>query len=220
MVYKRVAVYVIALVSMTISACSSTSRQVGDIAHIEANNSNPSIVILGRRHIGHNETEVDYVSCVGEEIAERSQTVNVVPEQQFIDVMFPYFEESTAPLSVKHFAQLVQNPVLKQKIDQLNLHYVVWIDGRTRKVDQFGGVSCAIGPGGGGCLGFTSWDEEADYQAKVWDVQRLSLSKKISTERSGTSYMPAIIVPIPLLANVQDTACSDMARRIEQSFDI
>lgn len=204
--------------SVVLSGCGSTGVEPSNVAEIAVNNTNPSIVVLGRRHIGHNETEVDYISCIGENVAERAPNLNVIPEQQFINAMYPHFEESTAPLNITQFANMAQEPAIAKKINNLNLQYVVWIDGKTEKVDQSGSVSCAVGPGGGGCFGFAKWDEEADYQANIWDIDSLSLSDNISTERSGTSYLPAIIVPIPLLANVKDTACNDMARRIEQSI--
>ncbi len=209
---------VVILLLLGISGCRNTGALNANNTEFVLDKSKPSIVLLGRRHIGQNKTEQDYVSCIGEEITDRTQSVNVIPENQFINIMFPFFEKRTSPLNLQQFSQIVKKKAVKQKFEEVNLEYLVWIEGKTRKVDQFGGVSCAIGPGGGGCLGYTSWDEEANYQANIWNVKSLSLADNISTERSGTSYMPAIIVPIPLLANVKETACSDMARQIEQSL--
>jgi len=60
-----------------------------------------------------------------------------------------------------------------------------------------------------------TWDDEANYEASVWDFNNLTLSGKISAETKGTSFMPAIIIPIPMLARVQANACRSMAIQIK-----
>jgi hypothetical protein len=36
----------------------------------------------------------------------------------------------------------------------------------------------------------------------------------VSADVSGTSYMPAFVVPIPLIARTQSAACSGLARQL------
>ena len=33
-------------------------------------------------------------------------------------------------------------------------------------------MSCAAGPGGGGCFGFAWWQNDSNYEADVWDPAR------------------------------------------------
>ena len=131
--------------------------------------------------------------------------------------MYPYFEVSTAPMDVKNLNQLVKNPMVAKKFSALHLRYFIWIDGSTVRTGSSGAISCAIGPGGGGCFGFASWDDESNYEASIWDFKNLDLAGRISDKTQGTSYMPAIVIPIPLLARVQAHACSNMADQL-QSF--
>ena len=77
-----------------------------------------------------------------------------------------------------------------------------------------GSLSCAVGPGGGGCFGFKSWDDEADYEAAVWDLKHKNVAAKVNTETEGTSFVPAVIVPVPLLARVKATACDAMSKQL------
>ncbi len=178
-------------------------------------NNEDSIVVLGRRHSSGHETEIDFVSCVGDSLASGGTGLQVIPEKQFVDAMYPYFETSTAPMDVRNLDRLVQNPAIAEKFADFGLRYFIWIDGSTETTDKKGSISCAIGPGGGGCFGFATWDDEANYEASIWDFDNLKLSGKISAETTGTSYLPAIIVPIPMLARVQAGACKSMAAQIK-----
>ena len=180
--------------------------------------SNDSIVILGRRHSGDYETEHDFVECVGKSLASGNDSMNVIPEKQFVDSMYPYFETSTAPMDVKNLDKLVKNPNIAKKLDDFRLRYFIWIDGSTETTDKAGSISCAIGPGGGGCFGFATWDDEANYEASIWDFKEAALSGKISAETKGSSFMPAIIIPIPMLARVQSNACKTLANQIKTFF--
>ena len=101
---------------------------------------------------------------------------------------------------------------------ELNLRYIVWADGRTEPVDKAGPISCAVGPGGAGCIGFGTWDDESKYEASVWDLRLSQSIPTISTESAGTSYMPAVIVPVPIIARVRAAACDGLSAQLKKLF--
>ena len=173
-----------------------------------------SVVVLGRRSSSQHEIETDFITCVGKALTNSGEGMRVIPEQEFIDSMYPYFETSTAPMDVKNLDTLVQNPAIARKFADFDIRYFIWIDGFTERTDSNGSITCAVGPGGGGCFGFATWDDEANYEASVWDFKALNFSGKISAETKGTSYMPAVFIPVPLLARVQANACKSMAEQI------
>ena len=175
-------------------------------------------MILGRRHSSGYETEDDFISCVGKSLGQGQSEIDVIPEKVFVDGMYPYFETSTAPMDVRNLDKLVKIPVIAAKFNDFNIRYFVWIDGATERTDSSGSVSCAVGPGGGGCFGFAYWKDEANYEASIWDFKELTLSGKINAETKGTSYMPAVIIPIPMLARVQENACKSLANQIKTFF--
>jgi hypothetical protein len=201
---------------LLLSACNTTTR-IDEYRQNPATimNSEDSVVILGRRHSSGHETEIDFVSCVGKSLSSGQSAISVIPEQQFVDAMYPYFEPSTAPMDVKNLGRLVQNPAIAKNFSDFKLRFFIWIDGSTETTDKKGSISCAIGPGGGGCFGFATWDDEANYEASIWDFKNLQLTGKINAETQGTSYLPAIIIPIPMLARVQSSACKSMAQQLK-----
>ena len=181
-------------------------------------NKHEAVVVLGRRYKAGYETEYDFVECVGDKLSENGNDINVIPEKKFVDGLYPYFETSTAPMDVKNLDKLIKNKSISEKIDDFNIRYFIWIDGKTEATDKTGSLTCAIGPGGGGCFGFATWDDEANYEASIWDFNQIQLSGKINTETKGTSFMPAIVIPIPMLAQVQDTACKALSKQIRTFF--
>ena len=198
---------------LVLSACAGTGVQrASEPAVIDK--SLPSIAILGRRHIGYNKTEIDYVACLEEELKLRFHLLNIIPEQQFVDNMYPYFERSTAPLTIQNLSQIMQKPVVTKKLEEMNVSHLIWVNGKTSRISQSGSISCATT----GCIGYATWSDEADYQAHIWDIGSMSESDSIATNRAGTSHLPAIVVPIPILARVQTGACREMAERITSSL--
>ncbi len=175
-----------------------------------------SIVLLGRRQSSDYETRADFVSCVGNRMAKGGGAINVIPEQQFIDALFPWFEPRTAPLRTRDLEKLMSEELVAKKIGDFGIRYIIWLDGQTETTDRMGSISCAIGPGGGGCFGFGSWEDDSNFDARVWDVNTFVSVGTVTTDSTGQSYLPALVIPIPLLARVEANACASMAIQLKQ----
>jgi len=205
----------VALCAALGAACTTTRI---DESRVEsaAVGSGEKVVVLGRRHNSEYETEPEFVRCVGRGVA--STGAAVVPELEFMNSFYPWFEPRTAPMSLKRFEALLQMPAFATRMRELNLRYIVWVDGRTETVDKAGSISCAVGPGGAGCIGFGTWDDESKYEASVWDLRLSQSIATISTESAGTSYMPAVIVPVPIIARVRAAACDGLSAQLKKLF--
>lgn len=178
--------------------------------------SHESVVILGRRQASDYETRSEFVECVGDRMTRGENAVSVIPEQEFIDAMFPWFEPRTAPLRTRDLEQLMAEDVVANKMNEFGVRYIVWLDGTTETTDRAGSISCTIGPAGGGCFGFGTWEDDANFDARVWDVGSLTNVGTINTDASGQSYVPALVVPIPLIARVEANACSRLATQLKE----
>ena len=177
--------------------------------------SDESVVILGRRQASDFETKSDFVECVGERMSEGDNAISVIPEREFIDAMFPWFEPRTAPLRAGDLEQLLAEDVVAQKMNEFGIKYMVWVEGFTETTGRTGSISCTVGPGGGGCFGFGTWEDDANFDARVWDVTSLKNVGTINTYATGQSYLPALVVPIPLIARVETNACNRLAAQLK-----
>jgi hypothetical protein len=203
------------LLSGILASCTSTT--VDEFRQGETGiESGESIVILGRRQASDYETRSEFVECVGERIARGDNAIRVVPEREFVDAMFPWFEPRTAPLRTRDLEQLMTEDVVARKMDEFAVRYIVWVDGFTETSGRSGSISCTIGPGGGGCFGFGTWEDDANFNARVWDVGSLTNVGTINADATGQSYLPALVIPIPLIARVEANACSRLAAQLKE----
>lgn len=205
---------VTALLAGLLAACTSTT--VDEFRQAETGiESHESVVILGRRQASDYETRSEFVSCVGDRLTRGDNAISVIPEQEFVDAMFPWFEPRTAPLRTRDLEKLMAEEVVAQKMDEFGVRYIVWLDGFTETTGRSGSISCTIGPGGGGCFGFGTWEDDANFDAMVWDVESATTVGTISTDANGQSYLPALVIPIPLIARVEANACSRLASQLK-----
>ncbi len=203
---------------LALSACTTTTvDEYRENSTTLTLASSERVVVLGRRHYADYETEPDFIDCIGEKL-NADREVSVLPEREFVDLLYPWFEPRTAPLGLKRLTKMLDEPMIAQRFKEQGLRYMIWIDGSTETTDRDGSVSCAIGPGGGGCFGFATWEKTGTYEAIIWDLQTLQESGRVKVEARGSSYMVAIILPIPIIAQVQDQACDGIGLQLRTFF--
>ena len=213
--YKIVLRAVVAvLMGTTLSACV-TSR----VEHVKEAKTGiaegEAIVIMAKSYHLGNETEEKFIKCVGESMGRGRDGLRVIPNQEFVDALFPWFEPRTAPAETKGLPALMSRPGVAETIKKQGVRYVVWLDGDTDKTAGGGSMSCAVGPGGGGCFGFAWWQNESQYEATVWDLDGLEDVGTVSADVSGTSFLPAIVIPVPLIARTRSKACKGLADQLK-----
>ena len=177
---------------------------------------NEQVVVLGRRDAGHYETDREFIDCVAQRM--RGSDISVLPEARFIDAIYPWFEPRTAPKGLPRLKKLMQDPLIKTVINQQSVRYLVWLDGSTETVEKGGSISCAVGPGGGGCFGFAQWDKLSVYEAIVWDLEELQEMGRLRVDSEGTSYLIGAVAPIPLLTPVKSGACASLGNQLKTFF--
>ncbi len=178
-----------------------------------------AMVVLGRHQTPEIQTEASLVSCIGGRLKNGTSDIRVIPEREFVDAFYPWFEARTAPLRPEKLRKVLDEPVVAQKLEEMRIKYFVWVEGSTERTGSAGSLTCSIGPGGGGCFGFGTWEDTSDYETTIWDVATLEEVGRVSTEAVGTSYMPAFVVPIPLLAQVQGDSCNGMGKQLVRFFN-
>jgi hypothetical protein len=196
---------------------------------------NESIVLLKKPQLEGVGTEEVFLDCVQERLGgelvhpESGQNAKAgkaarVPfkiygEQEFTDAMFPWFEPSTAPANAGGLRTLLQRPGVTERLQQIKVRYIVWLDGNTRKTDGGGSVACAAGPGGAGCIGVGWWEKESGYVATVWDMQNATEIGTVSADVTGTSVLIGAIAPIPIITPVRRAACDRLSNQLRSFLE-
>jgi hypothetical protein len=201
-------------VAMVLTTACVTSR-VEDVRAIETGIvAGEGVVIMAKSYHLGNETESKFISCISDSLGRGSKGLRVVPNGVFIDSLFPWFEPRTAPAKTEGLVKLMARPGVAKRIEAQGVRYIIWLDGDTDRVAGGGSMSCAAGPGGGGCFGFAWWQNDSNYEASIWDLKGQESAGTVSTDVSGTSFMPALVIPIPLIARTQAKACKALADQL------
>jgi hypothetical protein len=174
------------------------------------------VVVLARKQHSTHETEADFVQCISDGLAKGDDGLDVHASTEFEDKLYPWFEPSTAPLSTDDLTLLFARPGVLDQVRSTGVRYVVWLDGSTDRTASGGGITCAAGVGGAGCMGLAWWEDDSRYDATVWDIQDLESEGTIHADVKGRSVMPAIVIPIPLITRPQVHACRGLADQLRQ----
>jgi hypothetical protein len=199
-----------------LAACSTTSRLEPYKQTDAVLQAGEGVVILARRHHSTHETERDFVDCIADSLAGGKQEIVVHDSTQFEDMLYPWFEPSTAPLNMADMSELLDRPAVAERVKGTGVRFLVWLDGSTDRVASGGSITCAAGIGGAGCMGLAWWEDDSRYDAAVWDIERLNQSGTIHADVRGRSVMPAVIIPFPFIARPQAKACRGITDQLEQ----
>ena len=178
--------------------------------------SDEAIVLLGRASYNEKQTEEGFTECIADILSQGDNPIRLIDQKQFRDDLYPWFEPRTAPTSADELGKLFNQPGVQDRISSVNVRYLAWIDGDTITIDSGGSMSCTISTFGGGCFGMSYWEEDASYEAAIWDLKEMTSTGQISADANGTSYIAGLIIPIPILARPGNAACKGLAKQLRE----
>ena len=206
----------IAVMSALAAGCGVTSRLEPYKQTSAVIQEGEHVVVLARKHHATHEAEQEFVQCVSDALADSDHTILVQDSTEFEDMMYPWFEPSMAPLNTADLSELLDRPGVMARVQDTGVRFLVWLDGSTDRVASGGGITCAAGVGGAGCMGLAWWEDDSRYDATVWDINELASAGTIHADVRGRSVMPAIIVPLPFIARPRAHACKGLTEQLEQ----
>ncbi|MEJ2139048.1 MAG: hypothetical protein P8Y61_06320 [Gammaproteobacteria bacterium] len=174
-----------------------------------------SVVVLASSYHTSNPAEDAFLNCITDKIQGGKRKMRVHPSAEFRDALYPWLEPRTAPRNAEALPALLERPGVSQRIRDRDIRYIIWIQGDTERTSGGGSLSCAAGPGGGGCFGLAWWENLSSYEATIWDLDGGIRAGKVSTDVNGTSVIPAVVIPLPLIARTRAAACKGLARQLQ-----
>ena len=202
------------LISVLVLSGCVTSRIEQSRDAVTGISSGEAMVLLGRASYNEKQTEESFTDCIADALDQGENPIRLIHQGQFKDDLYPWFEPRTSPTSADELGRLFAQPGVKERIDNANVRYLAWIDGDTVTIDSGGSMSCTISTFGGGCFGMSYWEEDASYEASIWDLKSMTSTGQISADATGTSYIAGLVLPIPILARPGNAACKGLANQL------
>ena len=173
-----------------------------------------SVVVISNSYHSANQTEYDFIQCVNKSLSKKQDYFNLIQTEYFQNMLYPWLEPRTAPQTPEDLPEFLSRNLVRGTLETHNIKYLINISGETKTNSSSGALSCAAGPGGGGCFGLAWWDDTSSYSASVWDIAQQSSVGSVSATVSGTSVIPALIIPIPIIARTKSSACDGLVKQL------
>ena len=173
-----------------------------------------SIAVISNSYHSGNQTEYDFIQCVNKSLSKKQDYFNLIQTEYFQNMLYPWLEPRTAPQTPEDLPEFLSRDLVRGTLETHNIKYLINISGETKTNSSSGALSCAAGPGGGGCFGLAWWDDTSSYSASVWDIAQQSSVGSVSATVSGTSVIPALIIPIPIIARTKSSACDGLVKQL------
>ncbi len=173
-----------------------------------------SVVVISNSYHSANQTEYDFIQCVNKSLSKKQDYFNLIQTEYFQNMLYPWLEPRTAPQTPEDLPEFLSRDLVRGTLETHNVKYLINISGETKTNSSSGALSCAAGPGGGGCFGLAWWDDTSSYSASVWDIAQQSSVGSVSATVSGTSFIPALIIPIPIIARTKSSACDGLVKQL------
>ena len=177
-----------------------------------------SVVVISNSYHSGNQTEYDFIQCVNKSLSKKQDYFNLIQTEYFQNMLYPWLEPRTAPQTPEDLPEFLSRDLVRGTLETHNVKYLINISGETKTNSSSGALSCAAGPGGGGCFGLAWWDDTSSYSASVWDIAQESSVGSVSATVSGTSVIPALIIPIPIIARTKSSACNGLVTQLLKFF--
>ena len=196
-----------------ISSC--TTSRLEEQINLPLNfNEGESVVVFSNSYHSGNQTEYDFIQCVNKSLSKKQDYFNLIQTEYFQNMLYPWLEPRTAPQTPEDLPEFLSRDLVRGTLETHNVKYLINISGETKTNSSSGALSCAAGPGGGGCFGLAWWDDTSSYSASVWDIAQQSSVGSVSATVSGTSVIPALIIPIPIIARTKSSACDGLVKQL------
>ena len=200
-------------ITTLISSC--TTSRLEQQVNLPLNlNEGESVVVISNSYHSGNQTEYDFIQCVNKSLSKKQDYFNLIQTEYFQNMLYPWLEPRTAPQTPEDLPEFLSRDLVRGTLETHNIKYLININGETKTNSSSGALSCAAGPGGGGCFGLAWWDDTSSYSASVWDIAQQSSVGSVSATVSGTSVIPALIIPIPIIARTKSSACDGLVKQL------
>ena len=156
--------------------------------------------------------------CLNKNLRQSFQK-HFLDSEQFRQDMFPWLEPGKAPQNPQQLQTLFQQQEhIKKAFNHLNISHIVFVTSQKNSTQSDQSMACS----NFGCFGLISWDKQHKVSIQIWDIQKtykqqgITIQGSAIIEASGTSYVPAVVIPLPFIASVDSSVCQNTVRQLKK----
>jgi len=157
--------------------------------------------------VGLADVTEETLDCIDSELRAALSATRVIPPKAFRESMFPWFEPHLAPTDIGSLEQLMRQRKVKERVDEMRLHYIVTIRGGT----YASGGDAGISP-----IGIIAYGtERTDLTAGILDMTRMRSVDQIEAAATGGAGGGFIVIaPFAYSFSSMKAACQAIAERV------
>jgi hypothetical protein len=153
-------------------------------------------------------------SCLAARMRELASEIDIVPQREIRELLFPLLEPSTQPASEQEFAALIARSDVHARLLARGLRFLVAFSSLTAPGADQGASFCLVGYTGPACLGFFWRGEETSFNAALWALDTATVSGRETGRAEGVTTTPVFLLPIVIPARTAEAACRDLGERL------
>ena len=182
-----------------------TTSKITDTLNVQLSENRYPVVTV----ISINLQDRKFSNCLEKRLSEYIVDLKVVPEDEFRDALFPWFERNTAPKEISDLTDLLKNALVRRRIEGLNIDFLIYVRGHTTQSEL-------DGPFIASAVGYLSAERETHMSIVVWDLEEACSVGDADIITEGRVSLIAIgIIFIPIPAFTETKACIETAKRID-----
>lgn len=190
-------------------ACTTTHARL-ETKFIHPISAGEMIVLLGDMNDNSEFNDEKVYDCLSGRMLDINPKLKIMNGSAFRDNLYPYFSASTTPHTQEEYNTLLNNPMVRQRIKALGIHYLVTIIEARTNNDGYGGIICPYG-----CFGLFWWDRDTLLNAQIWNFNNANLEGNVQTQASGTGVLPALLLPFPVYMPATEAAsCKKLGEQV------
>jgi hypothetical protein len=151
---------------------------------------------------------------LGESVQRKRPELRYLPRDQFCRAVFPNLPAEAAPLELKSLRSLLEKPEFRERLDRLNLRYIVYLGGQT-EIDEnhyWIGIYLIIG-------GVSTWEKKSELNAVIFDLRRPNGTRSLSGTAAGTAWVAGVLpIVVGAPAHTEDRACEQISSALLQAL--
>lgn len=153
--------------------------------------------------------------CVSTALADVAPHLNIVPAATFRELLYPWWEASTAPKDDSQTEQLFKRDYVVKRMRDAGLQFMLAAQIVTSGVSiDPGSLICGGGAGIGGCFGSATGERETNVAIDIWNMGNGTKRAAIAATEKGKSWAIGLIIPVWHNARTENEACMSAARQV------